>query len=135
MNFAIKKMNPIWVIISYSCIIICGDKMCGLFGMSFVFGLFFKEYWLTSIPPFIGVLILAREVVSTNKFSFAKRLVAIGLLYSGFIAYFLRPDASYNYSTLTLLVPQISIGLFIFTSILFMLATFQKKKHNKKINL
>lgn len=128
MNFSIKKMNPVWVIISYSCIIICGDKICGLFGMSFVFGLFFKEYWLTSIPPFIGVLLLGREVVSPNKFSFTKRLVAIGLLYAGFIAYFLRPGASYNYSTLTLLVPQISIGLFVFTSILFLIATFQRKK-------
>jgi hypothetical protein len=127
MNFAIKKMNPIWVIISYSCIIICGDKMCGLFGMSFVFGLFFMEYWLTSIPPFIGVLLLAMEVVSPNKFSFTKRIVAIGLLYAGFIAYFLRPDASYNYPTLTLLVPQISIGLFVVTSIIFLVATFQRK--------
>lgn len=127
MKFSIKKMNPVWVIISYSCIIICGDKICGLFGMSFIFGLFFMEYWLTSISPFIGVLLLGMEVVSPNKFSFTKRLVAIGLLYAGFIAYFLRPDASYNYPTLTLLVPQISIGLFVFTSIIFLIATFQRK--------
>lgn len=127
MNFSIKKMNPIWVIISYSCIIICGDKMCGLFGMSFVFGLFFMEYWLTSIPPFIGALLLGREVIFPKKYSFSKRLLAIVLMYGGFIAYFLRPGASYNYSTLTELVPQISIGLFVFTSIIFLIATFQRK--------
>ncbi|MDO8998075.1 MAG: hypothetical protein Q7U77_15745 [Sediminibacterium sp.] len=132
MNFSIKKMNPIWVILSYSCIIICGDKMCILWCMSYLGGLFVIDYWFISIPAFTGIFILGWEVISPNKFSFTKRIVAIGLLYAGFIAYFLRSGASYNYPTLTLLVPQISIGLFIFLSILFVVATFQKKKHNKK---
>ena len=127
MKFSIKKMNPVWVIISYSCIIICGPKMCGLYGLSFLFGLFFIEYWLISIPTFIGVLLLGREVIFPKKYSFSKRLLAVGLMYGGLNAYFLRPGASYNYSTLTELVPQISIGLFVFTSIIFLIATFQRK--------
>ena len=127
MNLSIKKMSPVWVIISHSCIIICGDKMCGLYGMSFIFGLFFMEYWLISIPTFIGVLFLGREVIFPKKYSFRNRLIGLFLMYAGFIAYFLRPDASYNYSTLTLLVPQISIGLFVITSIIFLFATLQRK--------
>lgn len=120
-------MNPVWVIVSYSCIIICGDKVCGLYGMSFIFGLFFMEYWLISIPPFIGVLLLGREVIFPQKYSFRNRLIGLFLMYAGFISYFLRPDARNNYSTLTLLVPQISIGVFVITSIIFLFATIQRK--------
>lgn len=120
-------MNPVWVIVSYSCIIICGDKMCGLYGMSFIFGLFFMEYWLISIPPFIGVLLLGREAIFPKKYSFRNRLIGLFLMYAGFISYFLRPDARNNYSTLTLLVPQISIGVFVITSIIFLFATIQRK--------
>lgn len=127
MNLSIKKMNPVWVIVSYSCIIICGDKMCGLYGMSFIFGLFFMEYWLISIPPFIGVLLLGREAIFPKKYSFRNRLIGLFLMYAGFISYFLRPDARNNYSTLTLLVPQISIGVFVITSIIFLFATIQRK--------
>lgn len=127
MNLSIKKMNPVWVIVSYSCIIICGDKVCGLYGMSFIFGLFFMEYWLISIPPFIGVLLLGREVIFPQKYSFRNRLIGLFLMYAGFISYFLRPDARNNYSTLTLLVPQISIGVFVITSIIFLFATIQRK--------
>jgi hypothetical protein len=101
--------------------------MCGLYGLSFLFGLFFIEYWLISIPTFIGVLLLGREVIFPKKYSFSKRLLAVGLMYGGLIFYFLRPGASYNYSTLTELAPQISIGLFVFTSIIFLIATFQRK--------
>ncbi len=129
MNLSIKKMNPVWVIISYSCIIICGDKLCLLWWMSYLGGLFFINFWYITLPASAGVFLLGREVIFPKKYSFSKRLLAIVLMYGGLIAYFLRPGASYNYSTLTLLVPQISIGLFVFTSIIFLIATFQRKNN------
>lgn len=128
MKFSIKKMKPEWVVVSYSFIIICGDKMCGLWWMSFLGGIFSIDYWMSSIPATMGVWLLGIEVVYPRRQSKARRLSGLLLMYTGLIAYFLRPGASYNYPTLTTTVPQISIGLFVLSSILFCIATIQKFK-------
>ncbi|TAG30156.1 MAG: hypothetical protein EAZ35_08220 [Sphingobacteriia bacterium] len=129
LNFILlNKMHPIWVIISYSCIIICGPKMCGLWFLSILYGLFFLESLFCSIPAITGILLIGIEVVNPKKQSKKRRYLGLVFMYVGLISYFLREDASYNFNTFREIEPLIGIFCFIITSILFYIATLQKLK-------
>jgi hypothetical protein len=119
-------MNPIWIIISYCCIIICGQKLCGLWFLSILYGLFFLESLFCSIPAITGILLIGIEVVNPKKQSKKRRYLGIVLMYMGLTLYFLRDEASYNYNTFTEIEPLLSLLFFIITSILFFIATYQK---------
>ncbi len=122
----IAKMSPAWILLSYAFIVICGEKMCGVWFISVISGLFFLHALFWSIPAITGIILIGIELfISKNQFK-KTRYLGLIFMYIGLISYFLREDASYNFNTFKEIEPLIGIFCFIITSTLFYIATVQK---------
>ncbi|TAH06596.1 MAG: hypothetical protein EAZ13_08910 [Sphingobacteriia bacterium] len=127
LNFMqLNKMNPIWIILSYCCIIICGPKLCLIWGIYLVFGPIYNHDFLLYLPGTLG-MILVSDLIFRKKLPLAiARFSGVLLLYIGLIVYGFVTSKETVYETMNSWPSFVSLFVFFTISILFLIATYQK---------
>ncbi|TAG30154.1 MAG: hypothetical protein EAZ13_08915 [Sphingobacteriia bacterium] len=93
--------------------------------MSFLFGLFFKQYFLLCLPGILGMVLLGINFIQ-KKYMLISRLIGLFLMYLALVLNFISSPKENLNETLSSWPSFVSLFVFFTISILFLIATFQK---------